>query len=245
MTETSRSAPSLTRRSLIVGGALALTAGGAYAATPRRTEHRLAHRKLGTLIARRIGPWSITNPAGVIVTNEETEQTDGYDQLLTRVYQAPGLPTIMLLIAYGSTQGGSLQLHRPETCYPGQGFSTADHAVAPIDIVAGPAVSARRFTASRGERIERVLYWTRISNRFPLNTAGEYAAIIGSVIQGVIPDGVLVRISTVGPDPASEDVMLVRFAQQMVESASPAGQQILLGRTIGTAGSETAATHSI
>ncbi len=218
----------LTRRGVLVGGAMTLTGAVTYAATPRRAEHRLAHEKLGNLVAKRIGPWSITTPAGVVTATEESEQTDGYDQLLTRVYVADGLPTIMLLIAYGSTQGGSLQLHRPETCYPGQGFATADHEEVPLSLATGQAVATRRFTATRGDRVERVLYWTRIAGRFPLNSAGEYAAIIGSVLQGVVPDGVLVRFSTVGPDPRGEDVALTRFARMMIATAAPAGRKILV-----------------
>jgi EpsI family protein len=224
--------PILTRRAVIVGGAMAFTAVGAYAATPRRAEHRLAKQKLGSLIATQVGPWRYTSPAGVIVAREdEGEPVDGYDQVLTRVYDAPGLPSIMLLLAYGSTQGGSLQLHRPETCYPGQGFKLSDFSELNYAFLPGQEVHARRFTASRDDRIERIVYWTRISRTFPRNTAEEYAAIFGGVFNGVIPDGLLVRISTLGGDIAESDAAISQFAHDMVQSASAPGRTILLGRT--------------
>ncbi len=221
----------ISRRSVLVGGALAMTAAGAYAATPRRAEHRLARQKLGDLVSRTIGPWQVTTPAGVIVATEEAVDTEGYDQLLTRVYQAAGLPTIMLLIAYGSTQGGSLQLHRPETCYPGQGFRLSQFDQKNFDFFGdGAVVQTRQFTAERDERIEHVLYWTRIARSFPLNTAGEYGAIFASVLRGYVPDGVLVRVSTILPNRGLADSALVRFARAMIATATPTGQQVLLGR---------------
>jgi EpsI family protein len=220
----------LTRRAILVGGAMAITAAGAYAATPRRAEHRLAKQKLGALIATEIGPWRYISPVGVIVAREdEGEPVDGYDQVLTRVYDAPGLPSIMLLLAYGSTQGGSLQLHRPETCYPGQGFKLSDFTELNFEFLRGQKVHARRFTASRDDRIERIVYWTRISRSFPRNTAEEYAAIFAGVFSGVIPDGLLVRISTLGGDIPASDAAIARFARDMVQSASASGRTILLG----------------
>lgn len=221
--------PVITRRAAFVGGAMMLTAAASYAAMPRRAEHRLAREKLGNLVARDIGPWSITTANGIVVTNEETENTDGYDQLLTRVYQAPGLPTIMLLIAYGSTQGGSLQLHRPETCYPGQGFKLDGFEENDFAFGLSTAVHARRFTARRDSRTERLVYWTRIANSFPLNTAQEYRAIFASVLRGIVPDGILVRVSTIGDDVARSDLALDRFAGEMIRTALPMGRDILVG----------------
>src|SRR4051794_25715037 len=134
----------------------------------------------------------------------------------------------MLLIAYGSTQGATLQLHRPETCYPGQGFTLSEFSEP--ELAVGPShIQTKRFTATRDQRIERLIYWTRIANSFPRNTAGEYAAILGSVLSGVIPDGVLVRLSTLTTDMAQADAALDGFAAELVGSMSPAGRQVLLG----------------
>lgn len=220
--------PVVTRRALLVGGAMALTAAGAYAATPRRAERRLARHKLGDLVPRAVGPWTATTPAGVVTATEELENKDGYDQLLTRVYQAAGLPSIMLLIAYGSTQGGTLQLHRPETCYPGQGFALERFADADFRFP-GADVRARRFTARRDERVERLVYWTRIAASFPRNTAEEYSAIFRSVVGGVVPDGVLVRLSTTDADGEAADRALDDFLRRSIADAGGLGRRVLIG----------------
>ena len=225
---------SIDRRSLLIGTTLALTAGVAYAATPRRSENRLAKEKLGRFVPMRIGGWEFESANGVIVPREdEGAPQDGYDQVLTRAYQSADEPRVMLLLAYGSTQGGSLQLHRPETCYPGQGFRLSqfrDHELQLTDTV---PVLGRCFTAQRDDRIERILYWTRISNAFPRNTAQEYRAIFTSILTGVIPDGILVRLSTLEPDIARADRALARFAELLVKSASPSGREILIGKSQG------------
>jgi EpsI family protein len=223
----------LLKRSLAVGGAFALTSATAFAAMPRRAEHRLAKVKLGQLIPKQIGAWRFATNDGVVVPSQEGP-VDGYDQVLTRVYQADGLPSIMLLIAYGSTQGGSLQLHRPETCYPGQGFKLSSFADLTLRPAADEQVAARGFTATRDERIERLIYWTRIAESFPRSTAEEYRAIIGSVLNGVVPDGVLVRISTVGPDIGRSDQALSAFAAALIDSPV-AARPILVGNVMAAA----------
>jgi EpsI family protein len=221
--------PALSRRALFVGTAQLATAAAAYAATPRQSGDRLIKTRLDSLVPPRVGDWQWVANTG-IVTTTETGEAGGYDQQLMRVYAAPDLPRIMLLIAYGSTQGGSLQLHRPETCYPGQGFALAGFR--DVDLALGtPAttVSARAFTARRDDRIERLLYWTRIAAAFPRNTAEEYRAILSSVVTGTVPDGILVRVSTLGADIAESDRGLARFAADLVGTASPQARGLLLG----------------
>jgi EpsI family protein len=227
----------ISRRAVLAGSALLATGAAAFAATPRRVEHRLAHVKLGSLIADQIGPWRFTTPAGVVVASEDADGApkDGYDQLVTRVYEAAGLPTIMLLLAYGSTQGGSLRLHRPETCYPGQGFRLSNFGDTTFAFAPDAPVETRRFTATRDDRVERLLYWTRIARRFPLNIATEYAAIVSSVLRGYAPDGILVRVSTVDGGGAQADAILDRFVHGLVATASAEGRAILLGDAIAAA----------
>lgn len=221
--------PSLSRRALLVGVAQAGTAAAAYAAMPRRPADRLMKNSLEKLIPHQIGDWRWVSNSGVVTTSEVADD-DAYDQQLMRVYAAPNQPRIMLLIAYGSTQGGSLQLHRPETCYPGQGFSLADFSDVDLSLgVPARPVAARAFTAQRDDRIERLLYWTRIADAFPRNTAGEYRAILASVMAGTVPDGILVRVSTLGADTANSDAGLARFAAAMVLAAPPQGRALLIG----------------
>lgn len=234
----------MSRRSLIIGAASGLTALAAYAGTPRRTEHRLAKERLGELVPAMIGPWTFRSSAGVVVARaDEAVPADGYDQVIARSYDAPDLPSVMLLVAYGSTQSGNLRLHRPETCYPAQGFSLSDFSDCNFGFAPNSLVEARRFTATRGDRIERLVYWTRIGDSFPRSTADEYRAILHSVLSGVVPDGVLVRVSTLTSDLPAADAAIDRFAGDLVRSLPLAGTRILLGDSIAAALGRTGAAR--
>lgn len=221
---------SIGRRGFLIGGTMAAAAAVAYVAKPRRAEHRLAGVQLGELIPREIGPWRFVSRDGIVIARaDEAQPVDGYDQVLSRTYAAAGLPTIMLLIAYGSTQGGSLQLHRPETCYPGQGFRLSGFEESELALGGSRPVAARTFTATRDDRVERLIYWSRIGDRFPRSTSDQYAATLASVLRGVIPEGVLVRVSTIGTDIAASDAGLADFTGMMARSLEPAGRSLLLG----------------
>ena len=220
----------LDRRSFLIGTTLAVTAATAYAATPRRSENRLSKQRLGTVVPLQIGDWRFATAEGVILPREdEAAPADGYDQVLTRIYESTKAPSVMLLLAYGSTQGGSLQLHRPETCYPGQGFKLSQFQDRELRLAGAPAIEGRCFTAQRDDRTERILYWTRISNAFPRNTAQEYQAILTSIMSGVIPDGILVRLSTLEPDTGRADTALSSFADILVTNTPNPGREILIG----------------
>jgi EpsI family protein len=138
----------------------------------------------------------------------------------------------MLLLAYGSTQGGSLQLHRPETCYPGQGFKLSEFQ--DVDMVLGHAkqVNLRKFTARRDDRKERVMYWTRIGDFFPLSSFSEYRAVISSVARGIVPDGILMRVSVRGTDITIDDDLLRQFIRDLIAALPPLGQTLLLGSPV-------------
>ena len=239
--------PALSRRALLVGAAMASTAAGAYAAMPRQAANRLQKSQLAAMIPKQVAAWQYVSDAGVVTTSEAA-RSDGYDQVLTRVYAAPDLPRIMLLIAYGSTQGGSLQLHRPETCYPGQGFQLS--AFREIDLGPARQIAVRAFTAKRDDRIERVLYWTRIGTTFPRSQAELYRAIFTSVLSGTVPDGVLVRVSTLTDDAAladgaSSDAALASFCAAMIASGSEKAQNLLIGAPLPLARAQAASAGDL
>lgn len=225
----------VSRRVMLAGMAMMATGSIAFALRPRSVD--AAHSmRLGPLVPNRIGPWRFVGDEGLVIARSAGEvdgPAEGYDQLVARVYAAPGQPTIMLLLAYGGAQGGGLQLHRPETCYPGQGFTLADYQDVTLHFAqALTEVRARRFTAYRDDRVERLLYWTRIGERFPRSTADEYGAILASTLSGKVADGLLVRMSVIGDDIASTDVALVQFARAMVTATPASGQRMLIGSTV-------------
>jgi EpsI family protein len=154
---------------------------------------------------------------------------EAYDQVLTRVYVGEAAPPIMLLIAFGSSQSGTSQLHRPEGCYPAAGFALQGRSTLPLSLGHEGNLEARTLTATASGRIEQILYWSRIGLEFPISTLGQRLALLRQSFDGSVPDGALVRISTIMPDYPSALPVLVGFARNLLHLTGPP-RRLLTGR---------------
>jgi EpsI family protein len=217
-----------------LGIGFAVTAGVAAAVTPRRHERSLGDARLAEVVPTQVGPYQAT-PGGSLVLPEEEQPTSVYDQVLTRTYMAPGRPGIMLLIAYGAAQSGLMKVHRPEVCYASSGFSIRNDR--PVDIPLGMTapIAAKTFLGVRGDQMEQVLYWTRISNTFPRDLTSQRLVMFERGFTGVIPDGVLVRCSMLTGDMAAGEAAMAGFARALVAGAPPLGRALLIGDLTPTA----------
>jgi EpsI family protein len=220
-------APATDRRQFVLGGALLAATAAAVVLKPRRVVSPLAPGALDRAIPKRIGPYSFVTASGLVLppSDELTEQI--YDQVLTRVYAADGMQPVMLLIAYGSAQDYTLQAHLPEVCYPSSGYTLTALDRVPVSLRAGAADTATMLTAERPDRTEQVFYWMRIGERFPASLAQERLAVILSNLAGTLPDGILVRLSTLSPDSAAALPQLQAFNRMMIDSVGPAGRKLL------------------
>ncbi len=223
------SGPALTRRSIILGGMSLATAVGAAGLAMRARTQTPVERPLGGELPSRIGDW-VEAEEGGIVRPAEGAKDSIYDQEVSRVFLAPDRPGIMLLVAYGSTQSDTLQVHRPEFCYPAAGFEIRDRQSVSQLVAPGVSVPATFFTAVRGERTEQVLYWVRLGRHFPASWARQHLARIENSLQGVVTDGILVRASVIDIDAARSRALLSKFLAGLSRDASPVGRQALIGR---------------
>ncbi len=221
-------AAALDRRLLLIGGGLLLTAGGAAAMTPRRFERQLGRQKVDELLPSAFGPWR-ERPRGDVIVPEDSQPTSVYDQVAIRTFMQEGAPDIALLIAYGSAQSGLMKVHRPEVCYASAGFKILGAHDADVALTPRAHVPARAFEGVRDARREQVLYWTRVGEGFPTSMNGERWASFRAGLRGVIPDGVLVRFSTIADDPQAGERLLAGAARDLVASASVPARRLLTG----------------
>ena len=215
------------RRQLLVGGGALLVAGAAYAAEPRRNVADFSKSSIESLVPMRAGAWSGAIDPDVVP--ETVDASIDHGQTLTRRYQGAQSASVMLVVSYHGPQSPDLKVHRPETCYAVAGFQggAPRPIVAPM-LVGGP-VPAVTFTARRDDRIETVLYWTRVGDRFPQNLTTQRVDFLLEALRGVRADGLLFRASVVGSDPASSLQMLKVFSASLVEAAPARGRVLLLG----------------
>ena len=224
-----RSPPeALDRRFVLIGGGLLLTAGTAAAMTPRRFERQLGRQKIDDLLPTAFGGWR-ERPRGDVIVPEDSQPTSVYDQVAIRTFMQEGAPDIALLIAYGSAQSGLMKVHRPEVCYASAGFKILGAHDVSVPLGPSTQVPSRAFEGVRDTRREQVLYWTRVGQGFPTSMNGERWASFKAGLRGVIPDGVLVRFSTIASDPQTGERLLASAAKDLVGAASDPARRLLTG----------------
>jgi EpsI family protein len=218
---------SVSRRELLVGGALLAT--GLASGLLARSASFAAPVGGGKLdIPDRVGPWARSSAEGVLIPQGEGPDEKIYDKVATGYYTGDGAPGVMLLVAYGSAQTGTTQLHRPEVCYPAAGFKVDKLPDVSVRLPA-LAIPARTLTATAAGRTEQILYWSRVGREFPTSTNDQRWSVLHHTFRGVVPDGALVRMSIIDPDRPEAMASLQRFAAALVLGAGPEFRRLLIG----------------
>lgn len=217
----------LSRREVVTGLAMLSAAGVAAARKPDIKLDYLGDRKLDQVIPEQIGRWKFVSSSGLIVPPKDQLALALYAQTLTRVYHDGDTP-IMLLIAYSASQDGFLQVHRPEFCYTASGFTLTDPATKEVHLAPDKSFRVNTLSANRDGGGEKLLYWTRIGNHIPLSWAEQKFVFAADNLKRIIPDSVLVRVSTnlgqEGPSMAN----LEAFVRGMVAATAPPLRRVLV-----------------
>lgn len=223
------SASAVTRRDLMFGVAMGAAGLAGFASRPHAETGAFLPGALDRLVPTAVGEWQYGTTNGVIIPPSEDEPGGAYDQIIVRSYGAPNQPNVMLLIAYGSGEHGLSQVHRPEACYPSFGFTMSNKRPVELPIGGGRAIPATFYTASSNERVEQLVYWTRVGERYPTSWREQTVDLALANFRGVAPDGVLLRLSIMGGDPDMARAVIGGFHAELMKSISPAGRRALLG----------------
>lgn len=221
------------RRDVLFGGGLLIAAGAAAALTPRNHVVLLPDgRSLETIVPKKFGAWQAVPSDTFVLPKTEGSLSDRlYNQTVTRLYQSPDLP-VMLVMAYGQTQNDLLQLHRPETCYASVGFEISASQVSNVALPGNSRLPIRELVATAERRIEPIAYWTRIGDSLPTTGEEQRWVKLQQQLDGIVPDGILVRMSTVGEPIPATFAALRKFAAAMLGAVKPADRAVLIGRSM-------------
>lgn len=217
------------RRHFVIGGLFAAASAVAFARQPVAKRTRMPPGTLESWMPDQIGPWTYAASSGIVLPPQDALSERLYDNLVTRVYNGPDDSQVMLVIAYSNVQDGLLQIHRPEFCYTAGGFALTP--TRPVTLIDGHGVGrgANAFVASGPQRIEQVLYWTRIGKTFPQSWVQQRMAVVEANLQRKIPDGLLARISMVSPASQVTIAPLEKFAAALDRAAPAPLRNILFG----------------
>jgi EpsI family protein len=217
--------------SVVLGVAMAGTMAVTGALTPRQKVADFQERfVLAELIPERFGNWRLDNSVAPLTPDETQKELIAtlYDQTLARTYVNDAGQRVMLSIAYGGDQSKQLQLHLPEVCYVAQGFELVKENKGELFTPFG-TVPVKRLVARQNARNEPITYWVTVGDKAVMSGLGQKYQRFLVNLTGKIPDGMLVRVSTVEANDGEAYRVQERFVNQMLGALSPKGRSRLLG----------------
>jgi EpsI family protein len=178
-----------------------------------------AKMDLETLFPRSFGDWVVDDrmPVQLVSPDQAAVLNAIYNQTLSRTYVNRKGDRIMLSVAYGGDQSDATRAHRPEVCYPAQGFQIVNQDSSALQL-ADHVVPVRRLVAKQGSRNEPITYWIMVGENPSTSGTEQKLAQLRYSVRGVIPDGMLVRVSSIDPDKQRAYALHDSFLNQMVSS---------------------------
>ena len=213
---------------------LAAFAGGqAWRPTTRLADSR-PKVDLETMFPKAFGDWRLDEhmPVQLISPDTQAMLNKLYNQTLSRTYINPKGERIMLSVAYGGDQSDATRAHRPEVCYPAQGFQLNDRQDGALAL-GDRTLRVRRLVTQLGGRIEPLTYWITVGERITISGTEQKLAQLSYSTRGVVPDGMLVRVSSIDRDSAKAYQLQQAFVVDMAHAIPPALQAQVIGRRAG------------
>ena len=90
-------------------------------------------------------------------------------------------------------------------------------------------LKTNKLVASAGMTSEQILYWTRVGDRMPISWRDQRIAVAEQNLRGIIPDAILIRVSTRSNNQSTAFDTLATFVQALVRSVSPMRRRVLIG----------------
>jgi EpsI family protein len=212
-----------------------LILGAATAGYVMKTKSLMVDKRIqpnyAELVPETFGEWKLLPHIRLVTPVEDDSLANRiYSQMVGRAYADKSGNMVMLLMAYGPRQSDRLQLHRPEICYVAEGFRVSPLQSATLEVEPGrPPLDVSKLVARREGRVERITYWMRIGDEVVSTLFRRQMTTVGYGLQGLIADGVLVRVSTLNMDEATANDVHSRFLRDMLKSVGSGELQHFVG----------------
>ena len=219
-------------KALVVLVLMMLAYAGAQAWRPHT---RLADTRpkvdLETLFPKAFADWTVDDRMPVQLVSPDTLAVLNkiYNQTLSRTYVNRKGDRIMLSVAYGGDQSDATRAHRPEVCYPAQGFQMLSAQNTQLNL-GTHQLPVRQLVAKLGGRSEPITYWITVGERIAVTGTAQKLAQLSYSTRGVIPDGMLVRVSSIDSDALNAFRMQQTFVGQIAHAISPDLQRQVVGQ---------------
>jgi EpsI family protein len=186
--------------------------------------------ELEQMFPQRFGTWSIDTrgPVQLISPDQKALLNKLYNQTLSRTYVNPQGDRVMLAVAYGGDQSDGTSAHRPDVCYPAQGFDILSSSSS-IWQLPGQQLPTRHLLARLGARIEPVSYWVVVGDRIALGGTDQKLAQLAYSTRGLIPDGLLMRVSTIDNNTQRAYQVQSGFVNELFNAMPPPARERIFG----------------
>jgi len=205
-------------RFLLVGAAMVLAVGLSFAIEPPKGG-KADSVDLKKVVPEVFGEWSLDPQMALVVLRPDVEAglAKVYQQTLSRTYMNSKGERMMLSIAYTGDIDRQMDIHRPEFCYPAQGFDVVARTQDGTVATALGQLPVKRLVASHGPRVEPITYWITVGDTTA--TKGWERKVVVKLrygLTGQIPEGMLVRVSSVSGDVATAYTHQSEFIKEML-----------------------------
>jgi EpsI family protein len=196
------------------------------------------HTDLEKMFPAQFGDWQVDRSLPVILPAPDVQaKLDAiYNQVLARTYvNVRTGDRVMLSVAYGGDQSDGMNAHLPEVCYPAQGFelSSASDAALTLD---GRRVPVKRLKTRLGGRYEPVTYWLTLGETVAASRVELKLNQMRYGLRGWVPDGMLVRLSTIDRDAAHAYAVQDEFAASLAQAMDPKWRPRIFGTQTSAGG---------
>ena len=219
-------------RAVVMLGLIVLASLAAWAWRPSaRLADTRPRIELEQIFPKRFGDWALDDRVPVQLISPDLQATLDkiYNQVLSRTYVNANGDRVMLSVAYGGDQSDATRAHRPEVCYPAQGFQIMSGSSVSLDLGA-QQLPVRQLVARQGGRNEPITYWITVGERVTTTGTQQKLAQLSYSTRGLIPDGMLVRVSTIDTDAARGFQVQQGFIEQLGQALPGAQRSLVIGQ---------------
>lgn len=221
------------RKALAFLGAAIASGVGATALVPRTgVAEMTASMPLETLFPAVFRSWKIDADVIPIEVSAELRKViqESYDQTLARTYVNAQGYRVMLSVAYGGRRNQGMDIHRPEICYPAQGLALRRDTRESMFRIEQQDLPLKRLVAGVGSRNEPISYWLVIGRSVASFGYGHRIALLKYGLTGRVPDGMLIRVSSIDDDEAAAFKEQDAFLRDMLSAMAPGFRNRILGQ---------------
>ena len=122
--------------------------------------------------------------------------------------------------------------HRPEICYPAQGFRIDRGSVRGRVMFGSAPIDVTRLVAAQGTRNEPITYWLIVGDRITHFGQAHKLVSLRYGVLGQIPDGMLVRVSSIDLDSGNAFAFQQDFIVSMLNAVSAPKRNLVLGNLL-------------